>query len=171
MRSQYKTWACLLFLISMRIILAVEVPIWVLIFSWPLTTEAWLLSRGTLRPSRCLSAYYVSLLFPWELQILSRSCKGIFHSSYKTRCPTLQQPSWMMSMSEGLLLSTKPTVQDGIYPLLLWNPRHSPLPFCVPLLQTSHTLARMVNTLAQMINTMRSFQTTLGSVSLLGASE
>src|SRR5882724_9008551 len=36
----------------------------------------------------------------------------------------------MMSMSEGLLLSKKPTVQDGIYPLPLQNPCHSLLPFC-----------------------------------------
>src|SRR5882724_9065329 len=157
MQSQYKTWARLLFLSSMWIISAVEVPIWVLIFLWPLTTEAWLLSHRTSRPSRCPSAYYISLLLPWELQILSRSCKGIFNSSYKTRCPTLQQPSWMMSMSEGLLLGTKPTAQDGIYPLLFQNPRHSLLPFCAPLLQTSHASARMVNT-------MRLFQKTLGSI-------
>src|SRR5882724_5769611 len=83
------------------------------------------------------------------------------------RCLTLQQPSWMMSMSEGLLLGTKPTAQDGIYPLLLQNPRHSPLPFCAPLLQTSHSSARMVNTSAQMINTMRSFQRTLGSIQFI----
>src|SRR5882724_5755446 len=169
MQSQYKTWAHLLFLSSMRIISAVEVPIWVLIFSWPLTTEAWPLNHGTLRPSRCPFAYYISLLFPWELQILSRSSKGIFHSSYKTRCPTLQQPSWMMSMSGGLLLSMKPTAQDGIYPLPLQNPRHSPLLFCVPLLQTSYALAWTINTSAHMINTTRSFQRTLGYVSLFGS--
>src|SRR5882724_11325206 len=169
MWSQYKTQVCLLFLSSMWIISVVEVLIWVLIFSWPLTTQAWPLNCGTFRPSRCPLAYYISLPFPWELQIMSRSCKGIFHSSYKMRCPTLQQPSWMMSMSEGLLLSTKPTAQDGIYPLLLWNPQHSPLPFCVPLLQTSHASAWMVNTLAQMINTMRLFQRTLGSISSIGS--
>jgi len=83
--------------------------------------------------------------------------------------PTFQQPSWMMSMSEGLLLSTKPTVQDGIYPLLLWIPHHSPLLFCAPLLQTSHTSAQMVNTLTQIINTMRLFQRTLGSVGSFGS--
>src|SRR5882724_13454623 len=67
-------------------------------------------------------------------------------------------------LDKGLLLSMKPTVQDGIYPLLLQNPRHSPLPFCAPLLQTSHALARMVNTSPRMINTTRSFQKTLESV-------
>src|SRR5882724_5383269 len=122
MQSQYKTQACLLFLSSTQTMSAVEVLIRVLIISWPLTTEAWLLNRGTLQPSRCPSTYYISLPCLWELQILSRSCKGIFYSSYKMRCPTLQQPSWMMSMSEGLLLSMKPTAQDGIYPLLLQNP-------------------------------------------------
>src|SRR5882724_5339746 len=169
MQSQYKTRVHLLFLSSMQIISAVKVLIWVLIFSWPLTTKAWPLNHRTLQPSRRPSAYYVSLPFPWELQILSRSCKGIFHSSYKMRCPTLQQPSCMMSMSEGLLLSTKPTAQDGIYTLLLWNPKHSPLLFCAPLLQTSHASAQMVNTSARMINTMRSFQKTLGSVGSFGS--
>src|SRR5882724_10892330 len=106
MQSQYKTQACLLSLSSTWIILVVEVLIWVLIFSRPLTTEAWPLNHRTLPPSRRPSAYYVSLPCLWELQILSRFCKEIFHSSYKMRCLTFQQPSWMMSMSEGLLLGT-----------------------------------------------------------------
>src|SRR5882724_12741834 len=91
MRSQYKTWAHPLFSSSMWIISAVEVLIQVLIFLWLLTIEAWPFNIETSQPSRCPSAYYISLPFPWELQILSRSCKGIFHSSYKMRCPTLQQ--------------------------------------------------------------------------------
>jgi len=63
----------------------------------------------------------------------------------------------------------KPTVQDGIYPLLLWHPHCSLLPFCAPLLQTSHASAQPVNTSAQMINTMRLFQRTLGSVGSFGS--
>src|SRR5882724_10933304 len=56
-----------------------------------------------------------------------------------------------------------------IYPLLLRNPQHNLLPFCVPLLQTSHASARTVNTSAWMINTMWSFQKTLGSISSFGS--
>src|SRR5882724_10830526 len=53
-----------------------------------------------------------------------------------------------MYMSVGLPLGMRPTAQDGISQLLLQTPCHSPLPFLVPLLWTSHTLAQTINTLA-----------------------
>jgi len=101
------------------------------------------------------SAYYISLLFPWELPNSVQILQGDISFIIQYEMPGISAAFMDESMSEGLLLGTKPTAQDGIYPLFCGTP-NTPSPIlCGLWLQTSHASAQMVNTLAWIINTMR----------------